>query len=83
MTRPTSTDTRTLNRAAQLGGIAMATYAITCMRANSETFRDAQANSMSVDPGHWPPTATCTEGLSAGIYFLTQYAESLSLEMER
>ncbi|MFC4764268.1 hypothetical protein [Dyella koreensis] len=69
-------------RAAQLGGIAMAINAITCLLANSEAFRDAQANSVSVEPGHWPLTATCTEGLFAGVFFLAQYAESLSLELD-
>jgi len=63
---------------AKLGSIAMAINVITCLLANSDAFRDAQAHNEPTEPGHWPLAPGYTEGLFAAIYFLNQYAETLS-----
>jgi hypothetical protein len=65
-------------RQAQISGIAIAIHTVTCLLANSDAFRDTQTQGMPTEPGHWPLSATHTEGLFAAIYFLSQYAESLS-----
>ncbi|SFS18908.1 hypothetical protein SAMN05216570_3848 [Dyella sp. OK004] len=62
----------------KLAGIAMAINVITGLLANSDAFRDAQAHDEPTDPGHWPLAPGCTEGLFAAVYFLNQYAETLS-----
>jgi len=66
--------------AAKHNGIAMAINTITCLLANSDTFRDTQAHGMPTEPGQWPLGALHTEGLFAALYFLSQYAESLGHE---
>jgi len=60
--------------------IALAINAVTCLLANSDAFRDAQAHDPYTEPGDGPLPPACTDGLYAAIYFLNQYAETLSHE---
>jgi hypothetical protein len=48
------------------------------MLANSEAFRDVQANSQSVEPGHWPLKGQVTDGLFTALLVLSERAEAPS-----
>lgn len=64
---------------ARLAGISMAVNVLTGLLGNSETFRDQQACAQPARTGEWPLPPTCVEGMFLAIYYLSQYAESLSL----
>ena len=53
-------------------------HALARLLANSETFRDVQANSQSVEPGHWPLNGHITDGLFTALLVLSERAEALS-----
>lgn len=63
---------------ARLAGIHMAVNVLTGLLGNSETFRDQQSCARPSGPGEWPLPPTCVEGLFLAVYYLSQYAESLS-----
>ncbi len=63
----------------RLAGIHMAVNVLTGLLGNSETFRDRQSCAQPTEPGEWPLPPTCVEGLFLAVYYLSQYAESLSL----
>lgn len=64
--------------AATLAGITIAVHTLARVLANSEAFRDIQANCQTIEPGHLPLNASTTEGLFAALYFLSEQAERLS-----
>jgi len=53
-------------------------HALARLLANSEAFRDVQANCQSVEPGHWPLNGQITEGLFTALLVLSERAEGLS-----
>ncbi|WP_266184246.1 hypothetical protein [Dyella humicola] len=53
-------------------------HALARLLANSEAFRDVQANSQSVEPGHWPLNGHITDGLFTALLALSERAEQLS-----
>ena len=65
---------------ARLAGISMGIYALSRLLANNEAFRDTQACSQAVEPGHWPLAPDLPEGLFAALYYLSEHADALSSE---
>jgi hypothetical protein len=53
-------------------------HALARLLANSEAFRDVQANCQSVEPGHWPLNGQVTDGLFTALLVLSERAEALS-----
>jgi hypothetical protein len=56
-------------------------HALARLLANSEAFRDVQANSQSVEPGHWPLNGQITDGLFTALLVLSERAEALSASL--
>jgi hypothetical protein len=53
-------------------------HALARLLANSEAFRDVQANCQSVEPGHWPLNGQISDGLFTALLLLSERAEALS-----
>jgi hypothetical protein len=53
-------------------------HALARLLANSEAFRDVQANCQTVEPGHWPLNGHITDGLFTALLVLSERAEELS-----
>ena len=53
-------------------------HALERLLANSEAFRDVQANCQTVEPGHWPLNGQITDSLFTALLMLSERAEGLS-----
>jgi hypothetical protein len=58
-------------------------HALARLLANSEAFRDVQANCKTVEPGHWQLNGHITDGLFTALLVLSERAEQLSQTLPR